>query len=164
MYGYDIGSQNGDDGWKFEEYDPAAYSVKWPAWVVLDSEDDDDPDDFISQAKDRLLSALAGFTPRTDYENPWPDDYYKQEHAAEKRLGLDFELYGVSDYVEWVLGFELARESGGIGALDQAFIATLLNPLNMADMDYRLREALRVLQLTPRGQPAPRLLLLASYF
>lgn len=164
VYGYDIGSQNSDDGWKFEEYDAADYRMHWPEWVTELDDDDDEPDDFITQAKGRLLTELTGFKVRTDYSEEWPDSYYKEKHAAEKRLGLEFEIYGVGDYTEWVLGFEMARESDGIGEIDSELIAALLNPLNMADMDYRLREAVRVLGLHPKAQPAPRLLLLASYF
>lgn len=163
VYGYDIGSQNSDDGWKFEEFDASTYEMKWPGWVT--ELDDEEPDDFITQAKARLLTELTGFR-ELDIDDPvaWTADYFAQKRAAEARLGLDFEIYGVGDYVEWVLGFELACESDGIGVLDQEFIAALLNPLSMADMDYRLREAIRVLQLHPKGQVAPRLLLLAAYF
>lgn len=165
VYGYDIGSQNSDDGWNFEEFDASTYEMKWPEWVT--ELDDDEPDDFITQAKARLMSKLGGFEDSDDWESNDPEvsrTYYDRKRAAEKRLGLDFEIYGVGDYTEWVLGFELARERDGFGELDQELIATLLNPLNMADMDYRLREAIRVLQLHPKGQAAPRLLLLASYF
>jgi hypothetical protein len=168
VYGYDIGSQNGDDGWKFEEYDASEYRIKWPEWVQLDDEDSDgEPDDFISQAKDRLLSELTSFKDSDDWDSSDQKvsrAYYDQKHAAKKKLGIDFEIYGVGDYTEWVMGFEMGHDYDGIGELDPALIATLLNPLNMADMDYRLREAVRVLQLRPKGQIAPRLLLLASYF
>ena len=165
VYGYDIGSQYGDDGWKFEEYDEREYQVKWPEWVELDDEDDSgNPEDFISQAQERLLTELTGFKV-LDYDDPSkPENYYELKRAAEGKLGIDFELYGYGDCHEWVMGFEMARESDGFGVLDQELIAGLLNPLNMADMDYRLREAVRVLQLHPKGQLAPRLLLLASYF
>lgn len=165
VYGYDIGSQNSDDGWKFEEYDASTYEVKWPEWVKQEDLDEEEPDDFITQAKARLLIELTGFR-ELEYDDPaaLTTEYYKLKRAAEKRLGLDFEIYGVGDYTEWVLGFELACESDGMGVLDQELIAALLNPLNMADMDYRLGEAVRVLQLHPKGQAAPRLLLLAAYF
>lgn len=165
VYGYDIGGGE-EEGWNFEEYDGSEYEMKWPDWVDRDALDDDDndPNAFISQAKDRLLTQLTGFK-ILDYGDPArPGDYYDQKRAAEKKLGLNFATYGVGDYTEWTLGFELARDHDGLGELDHELIATLLNPLNMADMDYRLREAVRVLQLHPRGQAAPRLLLLASYF
>jgi len=164
VYGYDIGGR--EDGWNFEEYDDREYRMKWPEWVVTDDPDadpDDDPDDFVSQAQDRLLAELTDFK-EIPWDQPRPDDYYSKKNAAEKALGIEFEIYGVSDYTQWVIGFELARESDGIGEIDSALIAAMLNPLNMADMDYRLGQALRVLQLHPRGQLAPRLLLLASYF
>lgn len=163
VYGYDIGSANGDDGWKFEEFNRSTYEMEWPDWVEREVGDEDDPDDFISQAKDRLLTQITGFQ-TLGYDEIWPDSYYKQKNDAQKRLGIEFEIYGVGDYTEWVMGFEMARDSDSISVLDQELIASLLNPLNLADMDYRLREAIRVLQLKPKGQPAPRLFLLASYF
>lgn len=163
VYGYDIGSQDSDDGWNFEEFDAHEYEMKWPEWVVR-KDVDDDAEDFISQAKDRLLTELTGFK-ILEYDDPaMPGDYYEKKRAAEKQLGIEFEIYGVGDYTEWVIGFEMAKERDGISEIDSALIAGMLNPLNMADMDYRLGQAIRVLQLHPKGQLAPRLLLLASYF
>ena len=168
VYGYSIGGEA--DGWQFEEYDEAEYEMRWPEWVELDGDGDDEyprPDDFISQAQDRLLTQLTGFKlfDYGDYSGPLPPDSYDHEkNAAEKRLGLKFVLHGVGDWTEWCLGFEMARSSSSISELDAELIAGMLNPLNMADMDYRLREAIRVLQLHPKAQATPRLLLLASYF
>jgi hypothetical protein len=164
VYGYDIGSARGDDGWKFEEFDAKAYKMNWPDWVDLtDMDEDDEPDDFTSQAQDRLLTELTGFK-IMEYDDPAiPSDYYAKKRAAEDKLGIEFEIYGVGDYTEWVMGFTLAHEDE-FSELNPELIAGLLNPINMADMDYRLRDAIRVLQLHPKNQVAPRLLLIASYF
>lgn len=160
VYGYDIGG--GGEGWNFEEYDDSEYEMKWPGWVDLGGIEED-PGNFISQAQERLLAELTDFR-EIPWDQPRPGDYYSQKNAASNALGIKFDIYGVSDYTEWVIGFEMARDHDGIGEIDSQLIASMLNPLNMADMDYRLGQALRVLQLHPKGQLAPRLLLLASYF
>lgn len=167
VYGYSIGGE--DDGWQFDEYDEADYQMKWPEWVALDNGEEGDyagPEDFISQAKDRLLVQLTGFEDSDDWmgDEATCDAYYARKHAAEKQVGVDFEVHGVGEYTEWVLGFELASSYDSVSEIDAELIATLLNPLNMTEMDYKLHEALRVLQLHPKAQATPRLLLLASYF
>lgn len=169
VYGYSIGGR--EDGWQFEEYDENKYTMQWPAWVELDNGDvgeSAEPDDFISQAQDRLLNVIGGFEDSDDWmtEGEVRDAYYDRKQAAEKKLGgVEFCLYGYSDYTEWVIGFELADGYDGISEIDKTFLANLLNPVNVADMDYKLDAAIRALELHPKGQSAgPRLLLLSSYF
>lgn len=140
VYGYSIGGR--DNGWNFEEYVEDEYTMKWPEWVELDNGEENEfaePEDFITQAGERL---------------------------TEKQVSdVQFSGYGYGDYMEWAMGFELADGYDGISEIDKAFLANLLNPLNVADMDYKLDAAIRALELHPKGQSAgPRLLLLSSYF
>src|ERR1700747_528171 len=86
VYGYSIGGEA--DGWQFEEYDEAEYEMRWPEWVELDGDGDDEyprPDDLLSQAQDRLLHQLTGFKlfDYGDYSGPLPpDSYYHEKNAA----------------------------------------------------------------------------------
>lgn len=135
VYGYSIGG--GEGGWQFEEYDDSEYKMNWPDWV--EENEFAEPEDFITQAGERLTGKQVS--------------------------DVQFSGYGYGDYMEWAIGFELADGYDGMSEIDKAFLANLLNPLNVADMDYKLDAAIRALELHPKGQSAgPRLLLLSSYF
>lgn len=123
VYGYSIGGR--EDGWQFEEYDENEYAMKWPDWVELDNGEEDEgaePEDFITQAGERL---------------------------KEKNIDVEFSIYGYGDYTEWTIGFELTDGYDGISEIDKTIFAGLLNPVNLADMDYKLDAAIRALELHP---------------
>lgn len=169
VYGYSIGGR--ENGWNFEEYDENEYAIKWPDWVELDNGEEDEgaePEDFITQAGERLLNVIGGFEESDDWmtEGEVRDAYYDRKQAAEKKLGgVEFCIYGYGDCTEWAIGFELADGYDGISEIDKTIFTDLLNPVNMADMDYKLDAAIRALELHPKGQAGgPRLLLLSSYF
>lgn len=165
VYGYDLGGD--EEGWKFNNVarvhgadKPYGYieytEVVWPGWVDLD--DGDEPDDFISQAEDRLVREIGKF----DEEFMAEDGYFDRRREAKKLSGLDtldFELYGVSDYTAWAFGVDLGSDYA-IHVVD----VTKLAGTELAKYDDLLRRALEALEIKPTDQLKPHLLSLASYF
>jgi hypothetical protein len=167
VYGYDLGGESDDDGWRFNNkpvvysagtpYEYTVQTTEWPAWVHLDG-DEENPGDFIDQANDRLVREIAKFTEEYTADS----GYFERRNAAKKLSGLDildFELYGVSEYTAWAFGVDL----GGDYAIHPVDVTKLL-PVELAKYDKILRRALEALEIKPTGQPVPRLMSLASYF
>ncbi|MET8985881.1 hypothetical protein ABZW49_10570 [Nonomuraea wenchangensis] len=155
-YGYDLG---GSDRWKIHETDEFggldASSVSTLAWY----DDSDDADDFIEQAKRRLLAAIAEFT------EEWGDNqdggYFDREKAAKERLGVTFDTYSYGEYPMYVLAAKVIEVGD-----DQALI---VNPQELTpDLGEVLRwndalnVALEALGITPE-QENPSWLLCAFY-
>jgi hypothetical protein len=164
MYGYNLGGDM--DGWNFTEYDDENYRTIWPSWMELD--DGDDPDDPITQMQDRLREKIGGFEDNFEDGGLWQADeetradYFKRKHAAEKLVGITFDMYGVSDYTGWVIGFQVSESSGCLEEIEAP--SPLITGYPYKEWEYRLAKVLEALEITLEDQPKPRLLALVSYF
>ncbi len=140
VYGIEFGSN--ESGWK--GVPEVAYSLAWPGWVALDdgNEEDPGPEDFVTQCEDRLAANLDSGTG-----------------------SLDFHLHGVSDWTEWVLGFEVFDGDGSLSALDDLSGLAEHVRASKRNWDETLAKAVGILGLTFEDDGAePRVMLLTGYY
>jgi hypothetical protein len=93
VYGFDLGSYEHGEGWKFKELDGDGEPV-FP-WYTTG-------EDFVEALERALLATVHGFDPdRETY--PDSQSYYRAEKAAKERLGLEVVRYGHIEYSGWIL-------------------------------------------------------------
>lgn len=148
-YGFDLGSDESE--WLVEEVDEyGGLDVARFAWF-----NQDDDDDFVTQAGDHLLAA-SGFT-ETDWES---EGYFERERVAKDAVGVVFESHCSGDYPIYVLAAHVITVYQG--HVKELNLAELAKDAAAGDWDRKLRGALQVLGLTPKQEkPA---WLLCSYW
>jgi hypothetical protein len=163
VFGFDIGGH--EDGWNFEE-NTDSFSLDddwyawWPSW--MEREEGEEPEDPVTQIIEKMLKEVGGWVDSEDWLSADPavfKAYYERKKAAEAKLGITEDMYGTDGWSGWVIGFQLT-EGSYISEVDpDAF-----EGLDFHRMTQQLLHAFEVTGLTPKDQPQPRLLSLASYF
>lgn len=129
-YGYDLCGEP----WKVREV--GEYDELVVPWY-----DEDSDDDFVEQARERLLAA-HGLT------GTWEDDgYYERKEQAQASAGVEFESYCSGDYPMYVLAAKSITVSRGHSeVLDLP--ALMAEPADQG-WDDKLRQACEALGITP---------------
>jgi hypothetical protein len=151
-YGYDLGT--GED---FNAAERGEYGEPKLPWMPVDESGDSDYEDFGGEVGKRLLASV-GFT-----ETNWrAEGYYDREYEAQKRVGVELDYSGHSDYAGWVLiaaGSERSVTWSEVIALD---VDELKFEDRLPGWSKRLADALAALGITPT-QTAPKWLVYPSY-
>lgn len=144
MYGYRLGG--GDGEWEVNEVDEyGSLDTARFAWLPAADEDDEE-DDFITEAEKHLLVTIAGFT-----ETDWRvDGYFQREREAKARLGVAFESHCSGESPMYVLATtKISAEWGEVEAVD---FAALTQQAVDERWDAKLATALRALGITPKQE------------
>lgn len=159
MYGWDLGGS--EDGWNFIEYDEQNYRNVWPSWMRIE-DGEDDPDDVPSEYEDRLIQVIGGFEDSDDWmsqDTAVRNGYYERKREAKKLVGVEFDWYGVSDFMGCVMGFTIME---GHSSLTQVSVDSLsLDRCPWSLWAEKLNAAAEVLEISP--DVAPSVQLLVSY-
>ncbi|EMF31117.1 hypothetical protein H114_00772 [Streptomyces gancidicus BKS 13-15] len=159
VYGYDLGGDDAEDGWKVQQVDQYGGLLEQP-WYNPDPDedaDDEDDTDFVSCAEAQLIREVAGF--RETY--PAAGDtagYWERRRAARQRVGVTVRTYCSDGTPMYVLAAHVIRVSRG-------YVQTI-DPRDLTERparenwDTKLAAALDALGLTP-VQDAPRWLLVS---
>lgn len=145
-YGYDLGGD--EEGWKIRE---AGEYGELPdelpeglAWYNPDSDDD-----FTTQAEERLLAQIGGFTEK------WApggreSGYFDRKKAAEEQVGVEFESYCSGEFPMYVLAAHVITVYRGHSQLIDP--AALANDPATQGWDEKLTAAITALGMTPKQE------------
>lgn len=151
-YGFDLGGEEGEGGWKVRE--AGKYGDLELPWADPES---GDWDGFGDAAVRRLLTA-AGFT--ETYEDG-RDGYFTRKSAAERGLGVEIESYCSGDFPMYLLAAQVITVNRG-SVIDVGPVMAAADETVRQEWDASLARAISALGLTPlQEKPA---WLLASYW
>ncbi len=138
-YGYNLGG--GEDEWHIQEAD-GEYGEWTSDWY---DPEDEDRDDFVTAAEQRLLVA-AGFT-QTDWQ---ADGYFDRKREAEARVGVELDTHCSGEYpLYFIAAHKITARRGYAKDIDFAELEAMRIE---QDWDSKLTKALQVLGMTPKQE------------
>jgi len=134
-YGYDL---NNGDGWLIQEV--GEYGEPRLDWY----DDSEEAEGFVTQATEKLLADVAGFT-----ETDWRiDGYFDRKREAERLLGVEFEHYCHSEYPMYVLAAHVITVHRGDSKL--LYLDELAADPERKGWNAKLAAAVAALGITPK--------------
>jgi hypothetical protein len=151
-YGYDLGS--GED---FKAAERGEYGDPKLPWLPTDEDGDCVYSNFGEEVENRLLASV-GFT-----EADWrADGHFERKRDAEKRVGVELDYSGHSDYSGWLLIAKESERSVEWAESMAVDLSELTNRPSYEGWDTKLADALAALGITP-AQAGPKWLVYPSY-